>query len=113
MSTPSSASRFCPLCAVARLPGPPFHFMSRVTTVEGPPWVMEAGAAVEVEYDVPERVWYFEQNDARDTMPFSVLMEVVLQASGWLASYVGSALTSDTDLLFRNLDGTGTVHREL
>jgi 3-hydroxymyristoyl/3-hydroxydecanoyl-(acyl carrier protein) dehydratase len=98
---------------LARLPGPPFHFMSRVVGVEGTPWVMEAGAAVEVEYEVPEEVWYFEQNDFAGAMPFSVLMEVVLQASGWLASYVGSALTSDSDLLFRNLDGTGTVHREV
>ncbi|MEU7478420.1 beta-ketoacyl synthase N-terminal-like domain-containing protein [Lentzea sp. NPDC042327] len=95
---------------LARLPGPPFHFMSRVVEVEGPPLVMRAGSAVTVEYDVPDEVWYFEQNDDPGTMPFSVLMEVVLQASGWLASYVGSALTSETDLLFRNLDGNGTVH---
>jgi acyl transferase domain-containing protein/3-hydroxymyristoyl/3-hydroxydecanoyl-(acyl carrier protein) dehydratase len=106
-------TRFDGTRRLARLPGPPFHFMSRVVGVEGRPWVMEAGAAVEVEYDVPDRVWYFEQNDFPGAMPFSVLLEVVLQASGWLASYVGSALTSDGDLLFRNLDGTGTVHREV
>ncbi|MGW4129429.1 beta-ketoacyl synthase N-terminal-like domain-containing protein [Amycolatopsis japonica] len=98
---------------LARLPGPPFHFMSRVVRVEGPPWVMQAGSAVEVEYDVPPDAWYFEQNDHADVMPFAVLLEVVLQASGWLASYVGSALTSGEDLLFRNLDGHGTVHREV
>ncbi|WP_370942301.1 beta-ketoacyl synthase N-terminal-like domain-containing protein [Amycolatopsis sp. cg5] len=98
---------------LARLPGPPFHFMSRVVATEGPPWVLQTGSAVEVEYDVPPDVWYFQQNDHAGAMPFAVLMEVVLQASGWLASYVGSALTSDTDLLFRNLDGSGTVHREI
>lgn len=72
----------------------------------------QAGSAVEVEYDVPDAVWYFEQNGF-PVMPFGVLMEVVLQASGWLASYVGSALGHDEDLLFRNLDGTGTVLREI
>ncbi|MDX3838627.1 beta-ketoacyl synthase N-terminal-like domain-containing protein [Streptomyces europaeiscabiei] len=97
---------------LARLPGPPFHFMSRAVAVEGPAWVPQAGSAVEVEYDVPDEVWYFEQNGF-PVMPFGVLMEVVLQASGWLASYVGSALGHDEDLLFRNLDGTGTVLREI
>jgi 3-hydroxymyristoyl/3-hydroxydecanoyl-(acyl carrier protein) dehydratase len=41
-------------------------------------------------------------------MPFCVLMEAALQPCGWLASYVGSR-SSDEDLLFRNLDGKGTL----
>ncbi len=97
---------------LARLPGPPFHFMSRVTATDGPPWVLATGTGVVVEYDVPGEVWYFEQNDS-PVMPLAVLMEVVLQASGWLAAYVGSALDSETDLHFRNLDGTATFHREI
>jgi acyl transferase domain-containing protein/3-hydroxymyristoyl/3-hydroxydecanoyl-(acyl carrier protein) dehydratase len=97
---------------LARLPGPPYHFMSRVVEVAGPPWIMQPGSRVVVDYDVPEEVWYFQQNSF-PTMPFGVLMEVVLQASGWLASYVGSALTQESDLLFRNLDGTGTVKAEI
>ncbi|MFA3875769.1 beta-ketoacyl synthase N-terminal-like domain-containing protein [Streptomyces sp. MMCC 100] len=92
----------------ARLPGPPYHFMSRIAEVEGPPNGMREGSRVVAEYDVPDRAWYFEQNDGR-TMPFAVLMEIALQPCGWLATYVGSALTSDVDLLFRNLDGRGTV----
>ncbi|MFE2292984.1 beta-ketoacyl synthase N-terminal-like domain-containing protein [Streptomyces sp. NPDC059452] len=93
---------------VARLPGPPYHFMSRIVSVEGPQAGMREGSVVVAEYDVPDRAWYFEQNSGR-LMPFAVLMEVALQPCGWLASYVGSALTSETDLLFRNLDGSGTV----
>jgi acyl transferase domain-containing protein/3-hydroxymyristoyl/3-hydroxydecanoyl-(acyl carrier protein) dehydratase len=93
----------------ARLPGPPYHFMSRIVEVEGPPNGMAEGSRVVAEYDVPDRAWYFEQNDGR-TMPFAVLMEIALQPCGWLATYVGSALTSDVDLLFRNLDGSGTVN---
>ena len=43
-------------------------------------------------------------------MPFAVLLEVALQACGWMAAYMGSALTSDGDLKFRNLGGTGRQH---
>jgi acyl transferase domain-containing protein/3-hydroxymyristoyl/3-hydroxydecanoyl-(acyl carrier protein) dehydratase/1-acyl-sn-glycerol-3-phosphate acyltransferase len=97
---------------VARLPGPPYHFMTRIVSVTGPIGVPQPGAAVEVEYDVPPDAWYFEENGAR-TMPFCVLLEAALQPCGWLASYIGSALTTDDDLLFRNLDGTGTVFQEI
>ncbi|MFJ7996122.1 beta-ketoacyl synthase N-terminal-like domain-containing protein [Streptomyces sp. NPDC096310] len=97
---------------VARLPGPPYHFMSRIVAVDGPQCGMREGSGVVAEYDVPARAWYFEQSGGR-AMPFAVLMEIALQPCGWLASYVGSALTSDTDLLFRNLDGTGTVSGEV
>lgn len=97
---------------VARLPGPPYHFMSRIVSVDGPQAGMREGSVVVAEYDVPDRAWYFEQNGGR-AMPFAVLMEVALQPCGWLASYVGSATTSATDLLFRNLDGSGTVTGEV
>ncbi|WP_405927823.1 beta keto-acyl synthase [Streptomyces griseus] len=97
---------------VARLPGPPYHFMSRIVSVDGPQGGMREGSVVVAEYDVPDRAWFFEENAYR-TMPFAVLMEVALQPCGWLASYVGSATTSGTDLLFRNLDGTGTVTGEV
>src|SRR5262249_9481214 len=51
----------------------------------------------------------FENRGER--MPFSVLLEVALQPCGWLAAYCGSALTSATDLRFRNLGGKATQHR--
>ncbi len=60
----------------------------------------------------PHDAWYFAENGAR-TMPFCVLLEAALQPCGWLASYIGSALTTEDDLLFRNLDGTGTVLAEI
>ena len=95
-----------------RLPGPPYHFMTRVIAIDGPLGGMRVGSAVTAEYDVPDRAWYFEQNDA-DVMPFAVLMEIALQPCGWLAMYAGSVLESATDLRFRNLDGTGTVLSEV
>lgn len=54
---------------VPRLPGPPYHFMTRVVGVDAPPNQMRAGCVVEAEYDVPERAWYFEQNGTA-VMPF-------------------------------------------
>jgi 3-oxoacyl-(acyl-carrier-protein) synthase/3-hydroxymyristoyl/3-hydroxydecanoyl-(acyl carrier protein) dehydratase/1-acyl-sn-glycerol-3-phosphate acyltransferase len=109
--------RFDGVRRVARLPGPPYHFMSRITKVDDGAGghgmgQMKTGTHIEVEYDVPDSVWYLEQNGAR-TMPFCVLMEAALQPCGWLASYVGSACTTDIDVLFRNLDGTGTLYEDI
>ncbi|HEX7596837.1 MAG TPA: beta-ketoacyl synthase, partial [Polyangia bacterium] len=98
---------------VARLPGPPYHFMSRVVRIEGQMGQPQAGASIEAEYDVPDSgAWYFEQS-AHPVMPYCVLLEAALQPCGWLASFVGSALGTDEDLAFRNLDGTCRVLGEV
>ena len=94
---------------IARLPGPPFQFMDRVTEVSGEPFKMTAGGSAEAQYDIPPDAWYFGDNRQND-MPFAVLLEIALQPCGWLAAYAGSALTSDTDLSFRNLGGAATQH---
>jgi PfaB family protein len=95
---------------IARLPGPPFQFMDRVTAVRGEPWQMTAGAMAEAQYDIPVDAWYFAA-DRQPRMPFSVLLEAALQPCGWLAAYVGSALTSPSDISFRNLGGNAVQHR--
>ena len=95
---------------IARLPGPPFQFMDRVTAVRGEPWQMTAGAMAEAQYDLPVDAWFFGA-DRQPRMPFSVLLEAALQPCGWLAAYVGSALQSPTDISFRNLGGTAIQHR--
>ena len=97
---------------IARLPGPPYHFMTRIVSVDGGQGAMRQGSRVVTEYDVPDQAWYFEQNGVA-VMPFSVLMEIALQPCGWLACYVGCPLTAEIDLLFRNLDGTGRVTGEI
>ncbi|MFN7144697.1 MAG: 3-hydroxyacyl-[acyl-carrier-protein] dehydratase FabA, partial [Myxococcota bacterium] len=97
---------------VARLPGPPYHFLSRVTKTDCPIGICKAGGTIEIEYDVPVGEWYFKEN-GNPTMPYAVLLEAALQPCGWLASYVGSALTSEGDLLFRNLDGSATLLKEI
>jgi acyl transferase domain-containing protein/3-hydroxymyristoyl/3-hydroxydecanoyl-(acyl carrier protein) dehydratase len=95
---------------IARLPGPPFQFLDRVTRVEGEPFVLRAGASCRTQYAVPPGEWYLE--DSRGSgMPFAVLLEIALQPCGWLAAYCGSALTSEKDLSFRNLGGRAVQHR--
>ncbi|MHC5018820.1 MAG: beta-ketoacyl synthase N-terminal-like domain-containing protein [Planctomycetota bacterium] len=95
---------------IARLPGPPYQYLDRITSIDAEPWVCKAGGVIEAQYDVPPQEWYFEAN-RQPTMPFAVLLEAALQPCGWLAAYVGSALTSDTDLSFRNLGGKAVQHR--
>jgi 3-hydroxymyristoyl/3-hydroxydecanoyl-(acyl carrier protein) dehydratase/malonyl CoA-acyl carrier protein transacylase len=95
---------------IARLPGPPFQFLDRIVAIDAEPWKMVAGGVIEAEYDVPPEAWYFASERA-GIMPFSVLLEAALQPCGWLAAYLGSALTSPTDLRFRNLGGTAELLR--
>jgi acyl transferase domain-containing protein/3-hydroxymyristoyl/3-hydroxydecanoyl-(acyl carrier protein) dehydratase len=93
---------------IARLPGPPYQFLDRITAIENcEQWQLKAGGTIRAEYDVPEDAWYFN-SDRQPCMPFAVLLEVALQPCGWLAAYLGSALNSDTDLSFRNLGGKAT-----
>lgn len=95
---------------IARLPGPPFQFLDRIVAIDGEPWKLISGPTVEAEYDVPSDAWYFAAG-RQPEMPFSVLLETGLQPCGWLAGYLGSALTSSVDLSFRNLDGNAVQYR--
>jgi 3-hydroxymyristoyl/3-hydroxydecanoyl-(acyl carrier protein) dehydratase len=99
--------RRCP-----RLPGPPYHFVSRLVSIDATFGKARPGSRLTAEYDVPAEAWFFEQNST-PVMPFAVLTEVVLQPCGWLATYVGGTAHSAGDLLFRNLDGDGTVFGEV
>jgi len=98
---------------IARLPGDPYKFLDRVVKIENcSQWELKAGGYIEAEYDVPPGVWYFKSGN-QASMPFAVLLEVALQPCGWLAAYLGSALTSETDLSFRNLGGTAVQYAEV
>ena len=80
--------------SIARLPGAPFQFIDRVEQIVGEPFVMKAGARCRAEVDRATWAWTLDAN--RQTEPaYAVLLEIGLQACGWLAAYVGSALASD------------------
>ncbi|MDR3636594.1 MAG: beta-ketoacyl synthase N-terminal-like domain-containing protein [Isosphaeraceae bacterium] len=89
---------------IARLPAPPYSFLDRVTALAAEPLRMAAGGTVEAEYDIPPDEWYFAA-DQQPRMPFAVLLEIALQPCGWMAAYMGSALTTAEPLHFRNLGG--------
>ena len=97
---------------IPRLPRPPYHFMTRVTYLEGEIGQPAIGTLADVEYDMPADAWYFLDNHRR-VLPFSVLIEAMLQTCGWLASFIGDALKTTEDLFFRHLDGTGTILSEV
>lgn len=102
--------RFDRAIRTPRLPGPPYHFLSRIARADksaGP-----VGASAEAEYDVPSDAWYFRENEY-PVMPISVLLEVLLQPCGWLASWAGTWQDISNDVHFRNLDGDGTFHSEV
>jgi PfaB family protein len=94
---------------IARLPAPPFQFIDRITRIDAEPWVMAAGSAATAEFDIVADAWYFGA-DRQECVPHGVMLETALQACGWLAAYMGSALQSDDDLKFRILGGTGLKH---
>jgi len=97
---------------LARLPGPPYSFIDRVTRVEPEARVLKPDGWIEAEYDVGPDAWYFRANRMA-VMPFCVLLEIGLQTCGFLAAYLGSVLKSEKDLKFRNLDGNAILHREV
>ena len=97
---------------IARLPGPPYKFLDRITEIAATAWQLEAGGWIEAQYDVPPDAWYFAAN-RQPSMPFAVLLEIGLQPCGWLAAYLGAALQSDEDVSFRNLGGTATLREEV
>lgn len=96
---------------IARLPRPPFQFLDRVVQIQDcTAFDLKTGAVIQSQYDVPQDAWYFDAcgHGGEALMPYSVLLEAALQPCGWMAAYLGSALTSETDIKFRNLGGSAT-----
>ncbi|NNF99183.1 MAG: type I polyketide synthase [Desulfobacteraceae bacterium] len=94
---------------VARLPGPPYCFVDRITHIDPEPWQLKPGGWLRAEHDVMANHWYFSA-DKSGILPYCILLEIALQPCGFLAAYAGSALRSEKDLKFRNLGGSGIIH---
>ncbi len=92
-----------------RLPGPPYHCMTRIIETDSSPARATPGGRLVSEYEVDPAAWYFSESGT-GTMPFSVFSEVLLQPCGWFASYMGYALGKVVK--FRNLDGEDVVLHE-
>ena len=100
--------RRCP-----RLPGPPFMFIDAVPTVSTPMLQMEAGGTLRARFTPKADDWFFAAEGGDESMPFSVYLETPLQACGFYSTYMGSALQSEVDFVYRNLGGSGVVKRKV
>jgi acyl transferase domain-containing protein/3-hydroxymyristoyl/3-hydroxydecanoyl-(acyl carrier protein) dehydratase len=94
-----------------RLPGPPYHFMSHVYSVDVEANSGADSGTVVSSFDVEPEAWYFAEGGGR--MPFAVLAECFLQPCGWFASYLNLFSDTEGDVAFRNLDGDCELHRAI
>jgi acyl transferase domain-containing protein/3-hydroxymyristoyl/3-hydroxydecanoyl-(acyl carrier protein) dehydratase len=97
---------------LARLPNPPYLFVDRITAVEAEFLKIKTGGHVQGQFDIEPQAWYFKAN-RQSSIPFSVLLEFPLQVCGWYSCFMGSALTNEKELHYRNLDGKATLYEDV
>ena len=96
-----------------RLPNRDFQLVSRVLEVEGKRHELQKPSQIITEYDVKPNAWFYEHN-AYPTLPYCTYIEIAGQPCIFLGVYMGATLLSpDDDLHFRNLDGAGTILKEI
>ena len=96
----------------ARLPSPPYHFMTRVLQVDAEPGVLKVGSSVVAEYDVKKEDWGFEVN-SYPSLPFCAITEICLQPCGWLSVFTSYLDLARDDLYYRNIEGVGKYVKEV
>jgi len=97
-----------------RTPCGDLQLTTRVTEVRGTRGDLKNPAYCKGEYEVPADAWYFSGNAHPAVMPYSVLMEISLQPNGFVSAWAGTTLRfPGKELFFRNLDGSGTLLREV
>ncbi|MBT8339779.1 MAG: hypothetical protein KJP07_07175 [Desulfatitalea sp.] len=90
----------------ARLPLPPFMFVSRVTDIQGEFCKLEP-AMIEIEYDIPDDAWYC----AHDQAAFTVVNESS-HCGILLLSYIGVDILFKGKRHFRALDSSIQIYSE-
>jgi PfaB family protein len=96
---------------VPRIPNGSFRFLDRVVSVDGPKGEVEVGRTLIGECDVSRDAWFLLSDGA---VPYAILMEMGMQPCGFLSAYMGSTRQHPhTDFYFRNLDGKGTLLRDV
>jgi 3-hydroxymyristoyl/3-hydroxydecanoyl-(acyl carrier protein) dehydratase len=98
---------------IPRIPNGDLLVMSRICEIDGQQGEIQVGASLVSEYDVPADAWFYDEANY-STLPYAILMEIALQPCGFLSAYLGSILPyPETDFYFRNLDGSGTLHKTI
>jgi 3-oxoacyl-(acyl-carrier-protein) synthase/3-hydroxymyristoyl/3-hydroxydecanoyl-(acyl carrier protein) dehydratase len=97
-----------------RTPCGDLQLTTRVVDINGKRGELKKPSSCIAEYEVPADAWYFANNSHQTVMPYSVLMEISLQPNGFISGYMGTTLGfPGQELFFRNLDGHGTLLREV
>jgi len=89
---------------LARLPAPPYSYLDRILSTTAKPWELSSQKQAIAEFIINPEDWIFQVSSSHH-LPYAVLLETGLQTCGWLAAYMGSALLSEHNLWFRNLQG--------
>ena len=105
----------------SRMPAFDLQLVTRVLTVEGmdmtPMYGIDRNPSkgiMTAEFDCPADAWFFQGSSSANHMPYSIIMEIALQVSGVLTSWLKAPLCLDRDdLLFRNLDAKVTLVKDL
>lgn len=96
-----------------RIPNGDLLLVSRVIEIQAERYKLAPGARMVSEYDMPYQPWFYRDN-AYPTIPYSIYMEMALQLCGFLSAYLGSSLAfPELDFYFRNLDGQGTLYKDI
>lgn len=90
-----------------RLPAPPYHFVTRVTEIQGTPGVYEP-SSITTEYDVPADAWYAVDG----LVPCAVTIEAG-QCDLLLISYLGIDFRNRGQRVYRLLDSELVFHGAL
>lgn len=97
-----------------RTPNADLQLTTRVTEIVGERHNFKTETYAVAEFDVPEGSWFFTGNNHESLIPYSIIMEIALQPCGFISAWVGTTLKfPDTDLYFRNLDGSGDLVNEI
>ena len=97
-----------------RTPCGDLQLVTQVLDVKGQRGDLKNLSSCVAEYEVPHDAWYFTRNSHPAWMPYSILMEISLQPNGFISGYMGTTLKyPEKDLFFRNLDGTGTLLKQI
>ncbi|MDR3134850.1 MAG: hypothetical protein LBU69_02005, partial [Deltaproteobacteria bacterium] len=103
---------------VARLPQAPYDFIDKAVIKKGQLGLVSLGTQVEATYDLeasPQaRDWLLSQaGGTTPVVPYAAINEMALQSCGFLAAYMGSALTFPGPMRFRNLGGEAILHKHI
>lgn len=97
-----------------RTPNADLQLTSRVLEIDGERNDLKRISSTLAEFDNPADAWYYTENTHPDLMPYSIIMEISLQPNGFISAWVGTTLKfPERDLYFRNLDGSGTLLKNI